>query len=92
MDRASSYPIQPRRDRKIHYLITYNLASSILWFAVLARVLLLVPLVGFKHVSGGVGDFAKWTQTLALLEILNSALGSPPTLAIGPTMNFGRDD
>lgn len=75
MDRAFSYTDQRRRDLKTHYLIAYNLSSSILWFAVLARVLLLIPLVGFKNVSGGVGDFARWTQTLALLEIVNSALG-----------------
>ncbi|KAL8793956.1 MAG: hypothetical protein Q9195_003469 [Heterodermia aff. obscurata] len=76
MDRpSSSYPVQPRRELKTHYLLAYNLVSSILWFAVLARVLLLIPLVGFAHVSGGVGEFAKWTQILAVLEVVHSALG-----------------
>ena len=76
MDRTSSYPIQPRRDLKTHYLLAYNLISAILWFAILGRVLLLISLVGVTHVSGGVGDLARWTQTLAVLEIVHSALGS----------------
>lgn len=75
MDRTSSYPMQPRRDLKTHYLLAYNLISVIFWFAVLGRVVFLIPLVGFTHVCGGVGDFAKWTQTLAVLEIVHSALG-----------------
>ena len=93
MDRASSYPSQPRRDLKTHYLVAYNLMSSILWFAVLARVLILIPLVGFKNVSGGVGDFAKWTQTLAVLEIVNSASGlSSPLLPPQPTIRVNKAD
>lgn len=59
-----------------YYLISYNLVSAILWTAVLGRVLLLIPLVGFQHVYGGVGDFTKWTQTLAVAEVVHSALGS----------------
>lgn len=58
---------------QVQYLILYNFVSAILWLAVLGRVLLLVPLVGFGRVYRGVGIFAKWTQTLALLEILHSA-------------------
>ena len=75
MDYGAPSPNKPSRNLKTHYLIAYNLVSSILWFSILGRVLLLVPLVGFQHVSGGVGDFAKWTQTLAVLDIVNSALG-----------------
>jgi hypothetical protein len=60
---------------KNQYLIFYNLVSAILWFAVLARVILLVPLVGFPNVYGGLGEFTKWTQTAAFVEILHSALG-----------------
>jgi hypothetical protein len=47
----------------------------ILWLVVLGRVILLVPLVGFGRVYPGVGNFAKWTQTLALLEVVHSAVG-----------------
>jgi len=65
----------PRRQLKNQYLISYNLVCALLWFAILARVLILIPLVGFENVYGGVGEFAKWTQTLALLEVVHSALG-----------------
>lgn len=57
------------------YLILYNLVSALLWVAVLGRVILLVPLVGFRGVYGGVGEFTKWTQTAAVMEILHSASG-----------------
>jgi very-long-chain (3R)-3-hydroxyacyl-CoA dehydratase len=38
-------------------------------------VLILVPLMGFGKVYLGVGHFAKWTQTLALLEVVHALLG-----------------
>ena len=58
-----------------NYLIAYNFMSALLWFAVLGRVILLIPLAGFENVYGGVGQFVKWTQTLAFLEVLHSAVG-----------------
>lgn len=75
----------PNRRLQIQYLIGYNLICAVLWTAILGRVILLVPLVGFGNVHGGVGEFTKWTQTLALLEVVHSALGmitqdSPPCL------------
>lgn len=70
MDRQYS-----RRRLQTQYLTLYNFISAILWLAILGRVVLLVPLVGFKNVYGGVGSFAKWTQTLALLEVVHSAAG-----------------
>jgi very-long-chain (3R)-3-hydroxyacyl-CoA dehydratase len=63
---------------KTQYLILYNFVSAILWVAVLGRVLLLVPLVGFGKTYRGVGNFAKWTQTMAILEIVHSAIGRHP--------------
>jgi very-long-chain (3R)-3-hydroxyacyl-CoA dehydratase len=60
---------------KTQYLILYNFVSAVLWLAVLGRVVLLVPLVGFARVYPGAGNFAKWTQTLALLEVLHAAFG-----------------
>ncbi len=66
-----------RRRLQAQYLTLYNFISAILWLAILGRVVLLVPLVGFKNVYGGVGAFAKWTQTLALLEVVHSASGEP---------------
>lgn len=70
----------PNRRQQTQYLIAYNLICAVLWTAVLGRVIFLVPLVGFENVAGGVGEFAKWTQTLAALEIVHSALGGciPP--------------
>jgi len=60
---------------KTQYLIIYNFVSALLWLVVLGRVLALVPLFGFSKVYLGVGNFAKWTQTLALLEIVHAMLG-----------------
>jgi very-long-chain (3R)-3-hydroxyacyl-CoA dehydratase len=60
---------------RTQYLILYNFVSMVLWLVVLGRVVLLVPLVGFGRVYPGVGNFAKWTQTLALLEVVHSAVG-----------------
>ncbi|KAH8672687.1 tyrosine phosphatase-like protein [Tricladium varicosporioides] len=60
---------------KTQYLILYNFVSALLWLVVLGRVLLLVPMVGFGRVYKGVGNFAKWTQTVALLEVVHSLTG-----------------
>ena len=65
----------PNRRLQTQYLIGYNLTCAVLWTAVLGRVILLIPLVGFSNVHGGVGEFTKWTQTVALLEVVHSALG-----------------
>lgn len=71
MDRPSA----ARKRLQTRYLIFYNLSCAILWLAVFGRVVLLVPLVGFDNVYGGVGSLVKWTQTLAVLEVVHSALG-----------------
>jgi very-long-chain (3R)-3-hydroxyacyl-CoA dehydratase len=60
---------------KTQYLILYNFVSALLWLVVLTRVLLLVPLVGYSSTYAGVGQFAKWTQTMAVLEIVHAAAG-----------------
>lgn len=65
----------PNRRLQSQYLVGYNLVSALLWTAVLGRVILLIPLVGFGDVHGGVGEFTKWTQTLAVLEVVHSTLG-----------------
>ncbi|CAL3969138.1 unnamed protein product [Diplocarpon coronariae] len=61
---------------KKQYLILYNFVNAILWLTVLGRVLLLIPLVGLGRVYPGVGRFTKWTQTLAVLEVVHAATGS----------------
>lgn len=70
----------PFRRQQTQYLIAYNLVCAILWTAVLGRVILLIPLVGFENVVGGVGEFVRWTQTLALLEIVHSVIGRKPCI------------
>ena len=87
MDRT---PPQSRRLQN-QYLVLFNFTCAVLWFAVLGRVALLVPLVGFSNVYGGVGNFVKWTQTLALLEVLHSALSAPLTFPIS-TINVAPRD
>ncbi|KAL1303907.1 hypothetical protein AAFC00_000361 [Neodothiora populina] len=62
---------------KKYYLIAYNFVSAILWSTVLGRVLMVGLIHGFSgsNVYLGVGEFAKWTQTLAALEVLHAAVG-----------------
>jgi len=57
------------------YLMFYNFASAILWATILGRVLLITLIHGSANVHAGVGEFTKWTQTMALLEVLHSAFG-----------------
>ncbi|TKA74500.1 hypothetical protein B0A49_06571 [Cryomyces minteri] len=76
MDRPQSPPPRtPALSLKTNYLILYNFVSAILWTAVLGRVVLLVPMVGYWNAYGGVGNFAKWTQTLAVLEVGHALFG-----------------
>ncbi|KAL9608333.1 MAG: hypothetical protein Q9167_006822, partial [Letrouitia subvulpina] len=56
------------------YLSAYNAISALMWLSIFARVLLLLPLTGPASVYDGAGDFTKWTQTAAVLEIVHSAL------------------
>lgn len=39
------------------------------------RLIILFPLVSPKFVAGGMADFTKWVQTLAVLEVVHSILG-----------------
>lgn len=55
-----------------------------LWFGVAGRTLLLLPLVGHENVYAGVGNYTKWTQTLAILEVFHILLGIPPSSPIPP--------
>ncbi|EHA52664.1 hypothetical protein MCOR27_007383 [Pyricularia oryzae] len=71
------------------YLFFYNAASAILWAAVLGRVLLTNYLQGPEFVPLVVMDFARWTQTLAGLEILHVAIGLVRTSLITTAMQVG---
>ncbi|WPG99505.1 PTPLA-domain-containing protein [Acrodontium crateriforme] len=57
------------------YLILYNFVSAVLWSVVLGRVLLIAPIHGYWNTYAGVGQFTKWTQTLAGMEVLHALTG-----------------
>lgn len=54
------------------YLLFYNWVSAILWAALLGRVILALVNDDYTHVYERAGFFAKWTQTLAAMEVLHS--------------------
>lgn len=58
------------------YLILYNLVSAVLWAFVLGKVTMTASSGGTRKVYVNVGEYAKWTQTLAGLEILHSLVGT----------------
>jgi very-long-chain (3R)-3-hydroxyacyl-CoA dehydratase len=60
---------------KTGYLVLYNATSALLWTTVLTRTITLAAARGPGAVHAGVGDWTKWTQTLALLEVAHALLG-----------------
>ncbi|KAL0640789.1 hypothetical protein Q9L58_000096 [Maublancomyces gigas] len=56
-------------------LIAYNAISCVLWLGVLGRTVLAFSSAGSENVYASVGEYTKWTQTLALLEIVHIVLG-----------------
>jgi len=74
---------------KVQYLILYNFQSAIAWLVVLGRVCLLLPLRGLDRVYPGVGKFAKWTQTVALLEVFHAMIGLVRTSLLTTVMQVG---
>ncbi|TAQ86843.1 hypothetical protein B7494_g4825 [Chlorociboria aeruginascens] len=77
VDNGQAPRLKPLRSNSpsTQYLLLYNFVSALLWLVVLGRLVLLVPLVGFGTVYRGVGQFTKWTQTVAVLEIAHAAFG-----------------
>ncbi|KIV93286.1 hypothetical protein PV10_04512 [Exophiala mesophila] len=81
--RTSSSPTQ-------RYLIAYNGVCFVLWSIVILRALVLIPVLASHGKLHSIFDalftFLKWTQTIALLEIVHAALGlvraSPITTAM----------
>ena len=67
------------------YLILYNAVSAILWLTVLGRVVGANVLKGHQLAYPAVGEFCKWTQTLAGMEVLHSLLGTCPAFTSGET-------
>ncbi|EPS44535.1 hypothetical protein H072_1469 [Dactylellina haptotyla CBS 200.50] len=60
---------------KANYLVAYNTLSSVLWAVVLARAVTISVRDGVDKVYEGVGDYTKWTQTLAAMEIVHALAG-----------------
>lgn len=73
--------VSPRRMSapKRAYLVAYNAASALLWSVVLGRTVATLAANGLETgpalVYPAVGEWTKWTQTLAALEIVHSVLG-----------------
>lgn len=86
--------VSPRRMSapKRAYLVAYNAISALLWSVVLGRTVATLAANGLETgptlVYPAVGEFTKWTQTLAALEIVHSVLGMrcppPPTSSPRP--------
>ncbi|KAF5696547.1 cytochrome P450 monooxygenase [Fusarium globosum] len=57
------------------YLIFYNFLSAVQWSVVLGRTAMLASAYGPEYVYPNIGQYTKWTQTLAGLEVLHSMLG-----------------
>jgi very-long-chain (3R)-3-hydroxyacyl-CoA dehydratase len=60
---------------KSQYLVAYNTTFALLWLALLIRILALSPFYKYDKTYAVVGDYAKWIQTAALLDVLHAAIG-----------------
>ena len=58
------------------YLIAYNLISTLLWAVVLGRVVAVTVSQGHGRVFDSTFDYVKIVQSLAVLEVLHSAIGT----------------
>lgn len=67
------------------YLTAYNSVCALLWFSIFGRVVLLIPITGYESIYEAAGDITKWTQTVAVLEILHSAFGGLDSITTSPS-------
>lgn len=74
------------------YLVAYNGISAILWSVVVYRTVATLADNGLDKgpalVYPAVGEWTKWTQTLAALEVVHSLLGMRGALL--PFLTFPR--
>lgn len=67
------------------YLVLYNAISTVAWFNVLLLTVKTCMTAGYPYVYFDAGEWTRWTQTAAILEIVHAALGKlfplPPTLS-----------
>ncbi|KAJ8126544.1 hypothetical protein O1611_g7097 [Lasiodiplodia mahajangana] len=74
-DKTTAKPARKPSPLKNGYLILYNAVSAMLWLTVLGRVVGVNVLRGPQFAYPVVGEFCKWTQTLAGMEVLHSLFG-----------------
>ena len=74
--KKNAQPAKPSSPVKTAYLVLYNAVSAVAWSVVLGRTLSAAATQGWQHVYPAVGEWTKWTQTMAALEILHSLLGA----------------
>ncbi|KAF4944402.1 hypothetical protein FGADI_12712 [Fusarium gaditjirri] len=77
---AAKRPLKQASTANKAYLIFYNFISAVQWSVVLGRTAMLVSSYGPEYVYPNTGQYTKWTQTLAGLEVLHSLLGMIPLL------------
>ena len=72
----------PASPVKNAYLILYNAVSASLWLVVLLRTAgtILGGGDGYTAVFDTTGEFCKWTQTLAGMEVLHSLFGASTSI------------
>lgn len=74
-DKTTQKPARKPSPVKNGYLILYNAVSAILWLTVLGRIVGVNVIRGPRLAYPTVGEFCKWTQTLAGMEVLHSLFG-----------------
>ncbi|CAM1505310.1 Fc.00g109470.m01.CDS01 [Cosmosporella sp. VM-42] len=75
---ATAATTKPKRQQSAlnkGYLILYNALSAVAWSVVLGRTIALYRTHGPQFVYLGVGEWTKWTQTVAGMEVLHSLFG-----------------
>ena len=65
------------------YLILYNVISAALWSMVLGRVIMINGTKGYPYAYSDMGDYVRWVQTLAGLEVVHAAIGMTPLPCVG---------
>ncbi|OAR01443.1 hypothetical protein LLEC1_06532 [Akanthomyces lecanii] len=65
----------PSSPLRTGYLVLYNTVSAAAWAVVLYRTVLTCLGVGYPYTYFEVGEWTRWTQTAACLEVLHSLFG-----------------
>jgi very-long-chain (3R)-3-hydroxyacyl-CoA dehydratase len=68
-------PAKQSSPAKTGYLVLYNAVSAAAWSSVLYHTVAIAASQGPRYVHPGIGEWTKWTQTAAALEILHSLFG-----------------